>query len=144
MLSNLYRLWCLLKEVYQLRRKWRRQWLYPKVELVLLHVSNAAILNWRAVACGMRSGTTTGLTGRRGQRCSRTAWQTDSGIRLLCHLVHPIFCSTWTATGKKIPPLIYTCLRNNLYLHTGIKLEKEIFFFFSAINTSFKKHAKLP
>lgn len=36
---------------------------HPKVELIL-PVCIAAILSWRAVACGMRSGITTGLMGR--------------------------------------------------------------------------------
>lgn len=77
------------------------------MELILLHVLNTAILNWRAVACGMRLDITTGLMGSQEQRCSRTVWQMDSGTRLPCHLVHPTFCSTWTATGKKIRSVIY-------------------------------------
>lgn len=74
----------------------------PKTKLILLHVLNAAILNWRAVAYGMRLDITTGLMGSQEQRCSHTAWQMDSGTGLQCLLVHPTFCSMWTATGKKI------------------------------------------
>lgn len=85
------------------------------MELILLHVLNTAILNWRAVAYGMRLDITTGLMGSQEQRCSPTVWQMDSGIRLLCHLVHPTFCSTWTATGKKICAVIYISLKNALY-----------------------------
>lgn len=95
------------------------------MELILLHFLYTAILNWRAVAYGMRLDITTGLMGSQEQRCSRTVWQMDSGIRLPCHLAHPTFCSTWTAIGKKICSVIYMFLKNAFYLHTGIKLEKE-------------------
>jgi len=77
-----------------------------KIELILVHVLNTAISNWRAVAYGMRLDITTGLMGSQERRCSRTVWQMGSGIRLPCQLVHPTFCSTWTATGKKICPVI--------------------------------------
>lgn len=65
MLSNLFRLWYLFKEVLAVQEKATVSFRghIPQVELIL-HVFNAAILSWRAVACGMRSGTTTGFTGR--------------------------------------------------------------------------------
>lgn len=84
MLSNLFGLWCFLKEV----------------ELIVAGVFPAAISSWRAVACGMSWGSTTGSAGGRGRRCSRTAWPTGSGTSWPCHSVPPTFCSTWTATGR--------------------------------------------
>lgn len=76
------------------------------MELILLHVLPTAILNWRAVDYGMRLDITTGLMGSQEQRCSLIGWQMDSGIRLLYRLVHLTFCSTWTATGKKMSSVI--------------------------------------